>query len=59
MGSNANELILPLKVIFMILQFFLVGIILYTRVSHDQHLLKHDLKFTLKIGRVHLHIDHS
>ena len=38
MGSNANELILPLKVIFMILQFFLVGIILYTRVSEIRSL---------------------
>ena len=33
MSNNANELILPLKVMFMLLQFFLVGIILYTRVS--------------------------
>ena len=33
--GDANEVILPLKVIFMILQFFLVGIILYTRVSQQ------------------------
>ena len=31
--GDANQIILPLKVMFMILQFFFVGIILYTRVS--------------------------
>ena len=31
--GDANDLILPLKVIFMILQFFLVGVIFSTRVS--------------------------
>jgi hypothetical protein len=30
---DANDVIVPLKVIFMILQFFVTGLILQTRVS--------------------------
>ena len=56
---GANTLILPLKVIFMILQFFLVGIILYTRVRFSSPLSLTYLRCLVQDEYIYISIKHN
>jgi len=49
--ADANTVILPLKVIFILVQFVLIVLIAYARVSNN--LAKSIINISLCIGRIH------